>query len=271
MSGIDLRIKKLFKGKKNLVISALDHVIEYGYQPGIEDARKAIENCLSTDALLVPRFMLKRNWDLFGSIDAPLPVVRINWSSSFYYPLDYREGYTTIASSVEEAVEAGAEAVICSLFLEEKDSQKRETDNIAIFSEVVRQKEKLGIPLIGECYVVEHKDITKKQLNEKVKRVSRVMVELGADLIKTFFTGKDFNEVVKNTPVPIFTIGAEKLKTNLEVLKKAYDSVALGARGIIFGRNIFMADNPPQLVKALNEVINESIKPEDAAKNYNLQ
>jgi hypothetical protein len=55
MSGIDLRIKKLFKGKKNLVISALDHVLEYGHQPGIEDARKAIKNCLTTDALLYPQ------------------------------------------------------------------------------------------------------------------------------------------------------------------------------------------------------------------------
>jgi DhnA family fructose-bisphosphate aldolase class Ia len=42
MSGIELRIKKLFKDKKNVVISALDHVMEYGDQPGIEDAGKAI-------------------------------------------------------------------------------------------------------------------------------------------------------------------------------------------------------------------------------------
>jgi len=56
MSGIDIRIKKLFGKKKNLVISALDHVMEYGDQPGIEDARKAIKNCLGTDALLLPRF-----------------------------------------------------------------------------------------------------------------------------------------------------------------------------------------------------------------------
>ncbi|MDZ7837482.1 MAG: hypothetical protein U5N58_05790 [Actinomycetota bacterium] len=96
---------------------------------------------------------------LFGKTTSPLPVVRINWTSSFYYPLDYREGNTTIATTVQEAVEAGAEAVICSLFLEE-DNQKRETDNIAVFTEVVRQKEKLGIPLIGECYVVEHMDKT---------------------------------------------------------------------------------------------------------------
>ena len=55
MYGINLRIKKLFRGKKNLVISALDHVMEYGDQPGIEDARVAIKSCLTTDALLLPR------------------------------------------------------------------------------------------------------------------------------------------------------------------------------------------------------------------------
>jgi DhnA family fructose-bisphosphate aldolase class Ia len=270
MSGIDIRIKRLFKDKKNLVISALDHVMEYGDQSGIEDARKAIENCLTTDALLVPRFMLKRNSDLFGNVGTPIPVVRINWSSSFYYPLDYREGNTTIATNVEEAVQAGAEAVICSLFLEEDNAQKRETDNVSVFSEVVRQKEKLGIPLIGECYVAEHEEKTEKEIHNKVKRVSRVMVELGADLVKTFFTGSDFAEVVENTPAPVFTIGAEKLSTDLEVLKKASASVSCGARGIIFGRNIFMADDPPQLVKALNEVINEGKSPEVAAKKYNL-
>jgi DhnA family fructose-bisphosphate aldolase class Ia len=264
MSGIDLRIAKLFKKKKNLVISALDHVMEYGYQPGIEDARKAIKNCRTTDALLLPGTMLKRNWDLFADPDdPPVPVVRINWSSSFYYPLDYREGNTVIATTVEEAVAAGAEAVICSLFLEEGD-QLRETENVSIFSEVVRQKESLGIPLIGEAYVVEHKDKTPDEVHAKVKRASRIMAELGADLIKTFYTGKRFHEVVENTPVPVFTIGAEKLNTDLEVLKKAKDSVDQGARGIIFGRNIFMAEDPARLVKNLNDVINRDIMPEEA-------
>jgi len=270
MSGIDLRIAKLFKKKKNLVISALDHVMEYGDQPGIENAEEAIKRCLDTDALLLSRFMLKRNWHLFGGVDSPSPVVRINWSSSFYYPLDYREGNTAVATTVEDAVEAGAEAVICSLFLEEKDAQERETKNVALFSEVVRQKEKLGIPLIGECYVVENKDITLEQMHNKVKRVSRVMAELGADLIKAFFTGDRFHEVVENNPVPVFTIGAEKLKTDLEVLKKAEASVNQGARGIIFGRNIFMAKNPAKLVEALNDVMNNGITSEQAAKKYNL-
>lgn len=270
MSGIDLRIKKLFGEKKNLVISALDHVMEYGDQPGIEDAQRAIQNCLGTDALLLPRFMLKRHWDLFADTNAPMPVVRINWTSAFYYPLEYRKGYTRISTTVEEAVEAGAEIVICSLFLENED-EEMETENVEIFSEVVRQKERLGIPLIGECYVVEHKEKTSDELHKKVKRVTRVMAELGADLIKTFYTGDKFQEVVDNTPIPVFTIGAEKLDTDLAVLQKAAGSIKRGARGIIFGRNIFMAAHPAKLIDALNDVINWNVTPEDAAKKHGLK
>ncbi|MCK4516143.1 MAG: hypothetical protein KAU31_12855 [Spirochaetaceae bacterium] len=70
---------------------------------------------------------------------------------------------------------------------------------------------------------------------------------------------------MENTPVPVFTIGAEKLNTDLDVLKKAHASVGQGARGIIFGRNIFMAKNPPGLIKALNAVINDGLSPEEAA------
>lgn len=268
MSGIDLRVKRLFGSKRNLVVSAIDHVMEYGDQPGIETSREAIEKCMGTDALLLSRFSLRRNWDLFAQKDAPMPVVRINWSSAFYYPLEYRKGFTEVATAVEDAVQDGAELVICSLFLENND-EEMETINVALFSEVVRQKEKLGIPLIGECYVVEHQEISADALHAKVKRVSRVMAELGADLVKVFFTNR-FEEVVKNTPVPVFSIGAEKLNTDIEVLSKAKNTVAAGARGIIFGRNIFMAKNPGALIAALNEVMNQGTSPENAAVKFKL-
>jgi len=269
VTGIEIRIKRLFRNRKNLVISAIDHVLEYGDQPGLEDTASAIAACRGTDALLLSRHSLLRNGDLFGDNEAPVPVVRINWSSAFYYPLSYREGHTEIAVRVDEAIQAGAEAVICSLFLEDQN-EAREARNVALFSEIVRQKEALGIPLIGECYVVEHAEITEDQLHAKVKRVSRVMAELGADLVKCFFTGDRFHEIVENTPVPIFTIGAEKLSSDLQVLEKAKASVDQGARGIIFGRNIFMAEKPPELIEALDLVLNAGETPEAAAERFGL-
>lgn len=269
-SGLELRLARLFNGKKNLVISAVDHVTEYGYQEGLESIETALANCRTVDAMLLPRVMLERNWRHFAAPGSPVPVVRINWSASFYYPLAYREGETTIATTVEEAVRAGAGAVICSLFLEEAGDRKRETRNVEIFAEVVRQKERLGIPLIGECYVVEHAEKSPDQVHEKVRRVSRIMAELGADLIKTFFTGDRFPEVIANTPVPVFTIGADKLNNDLDVLKKAARSVNAGARGIIFGRNIFMSRHPDRLIQALNAVINDGQAPEAAAREFDL-
>ncbi|MDZ7837483.1 MAG: hypothetical protein U5N58_05795 [Actinomycetota bacterium] len=88
--------------------------------------------------------------------------------------------------------------------------------------------------------------------------------------MKTFLPAEDIDEVVENTPVPILTIGAEKLDTDLEVLAEGYISVKKGARGIIFGRNIFMAENPHSLIKALNEVINNDVSPNDAIVKYKL-
>jgi len=147
---------------------------------------------------------------------------------------------------------------------------RAETRNVELFAEAVRQKERLGIPLIGECYVVEHAEKTPDQVHEKVRRVSRVMAELGADLIKTFFTGPRFHEVVENTPVPVFTIGAEKLATDLDALQKAAQSIRAGARGVIFGRNIFLSPHPDRLIEALNAVINGGVAPEEAARAAGL-
>ena len=96
------------------------------------------------------------------------------------------------------------------------------------------------------------------------------MAELGADLIKCFFTGDRFHEVVENLPVPVFTIGAEKLASDVAVLEKARNSVTQGARGIIFGRNIFMAKKPQALIQALGEVMNAGRDPRDAAKAHGL-
>ena len=60
------------------------------------------------------------------------------------------------------------------------------------------------------------------------------------------------------------------LLLDLAVLEKAHASVEQGASGIIFGRNIFMADKPDVITKALNDVINKGLTPKQAAKKYKL-
>ena len=73
-------------------------------------------------------------------------------------------------------------------------------------------------------------------------------------------------DVVDNLPVPAFTIGADKLDSDLNVLKKAEASVTQGARRIFFGRSIFMSVSPKDLVAAQNSVIKDGISPTRAVE-----
>jgi DhnA family fructose-bisphosphate aldolase class Ia len=56
-------------------------------------------------------------------------------------------------------------------------------------------------------------------------------------------TEERFHEFVKITPVPVVSIGVGKSKTDIEVLKKPIENVPNGAKGIIFSRNIVIANN----------------------------
>jgi putative autoinducer-2 (AI-2) aldolase len=49
----------------------------------------------------------------------------------------------------------------------------------------------------------------------------------------------------------------------------AYNAVQGGASGVDMGRNIFQADSPTAMIRAVNAVVHESVKPENALEMYN--
>jgi putative autoinducer-2 (AI-2) aldolase len=93
-----------------------------------------------------------------------------------------------------------------------------------------------------------------------------MIAELGADLVKTFYTGKRFSEIVAATPVPILALGAKKLPKESDALKLAADAIEAGARGIVFGRNVLQSKEPSRLLDALKEVVKEHKAPDAVAK-----
>lgn len=77
----------------------------------------------------------------------------------------------------------------------------------------------------------------------------------------------NFSDVVKIHQCRFFDRG-RKINSKLDELNKAYDTVAAGARRIIFGRNIFMSKNPYTQVKALNLVIIEGLSSKETFVKY---
>ncbi len=101
-----------------------------------------------------------------------------------------------------------------------------------------------------------------------VAHAARVGAELGADIIKTVYTGdvKSFSKVVKGCPVPIVIAGGPKMSTDRDVFKLASDAMSAGAIGVSIGRNIFQHKNPAAMTRALARIVHEGVSVEQAIR-----
>jgi len=86
---------------------------------------------------------------------------------------------------------------------------------------------------------------------------SRIGFELGADIVKTYYTGSadSFRKVTSACPVPVMIAGGVKMDTIRAALEVVHGSVKGGGRGVVFGRNIWQAPDPAAVVRALGAII----------------
>jgi DhnA family fructose-bisphosphate aldolase class Ia len=271
VNGKKIRLSRLFPRGKPSVIVAIDHGQTFGPLSGLEDFTAATAKLSEADGVLMAPHMIRFSGDLFLGRNRPVAIARLNWNTVHCYPWNYREGWATQAISPASAVAMGADVLLAGLVLRTGD-EARDAENVGLFSSLAEECHTLGIPLIGEVFPaggaeVEH-DL--ERLHAYVKATCRIACELGADAIKTFYTGRRFPEVVEGCPVPIFGLGAEKLESELDGLGLAQRQIAGGARGVVFGRNVIQARDPARFLRALKAVVQEGVAPHSAAVEYGL-
>jgi putative autoinducer-2 (AI-2) aldolase len=96
----------------------------------------------------------------------------------------------------------------------------------------------------------------------------RMIAELGAQYVKTYYVEDGFETVTSSCPVPIVMAGGKKLP-EFEALTMAYNAVQQGASGVDMGRNIFQSDAPKAMIAAVAAVVHKSMKPKDAFDMFN--
>ena len=264
------RLERLLSPNEGCVIIAMDHCEFAGPIQGLidpaEPARK-IDGCV--DAILLSPAMIPLCREAFNYKGAPMAVGRLNWSTVFCFKWKYRDACAVPAFSPAEALRLGADAALVSLTLE-TGSEERDARNVGVFRKLCREAKDLGMPVIGEYFPADPDSLSPEEMHRKVYTCVRIIAELGADLIKTFYT-KDFSEVTRSCPVPVLGLGAEKLPTQLDALRLAADEVAHGAGGVVFGRNAFQVPDPGAFQRALCDVVKRDVPPEEAAKNHKLR
>jgi DhnA family fructose-bisphosphate aldolase class Ia len=212
--------------------------------------------------------MLKNTGHAFNYKGAPIPIVRLNWSTVFCFEWKYGMSKTAFAFSVKDAVELGAEIVLISLTLK-TGNEENDARNVEIFSRLCNEARQYGIPVVGECFPNNSDSITDEEMHDQVLRGTRILAELGADMIKTFHTHK-FKEVVNGCPLPVLGLGGHTIPNPLDSLILAQKEIQEGAKGIVFGRNAIQRSEPMAYQRALCEVVKYNLLPREAVKKYNL-
>jgi DhnA family fructose-bisphosphate aldolase class Ia len=268
-TGETIRLARLFSEGKNALIVAVDHGLYFGPLPGMIDLPSIIQKVAGADAILMAPGMPAHCQDVFSKRGSPACIIRLNWGSNYAAMWKYKHSYSVPMLSVADAVTQGADIVIGSLSLKNPD-EVEDAQNIEVFSDCVSQKRALGIPLIGEVYPTGGDDNKPEDLQDEIFIGCRIISELGADLVKTFYTGKRFSEITTATPVPVLALGAKKLPKESDALRLAADSIEAGARGIVYGRNVIQSKDPERLLDALKEVVKDFQAPDKVAAKYKL-
>jgi fructose-bisphosphate aldolase/2-amino-3,7-dideoxy-D-threo-hept-6-ulosonate synthase len=163
--------------------------------------------------------------------------------------------------SVEEAIRIGADAVSVHINV----GAQQESNMLENLGKVADDCDKYGIPLLAMMYP-RGPNIKNEHAADVVALAARLGAELGADIVKTNYTGdiKTFKEVVQGCPVPVIIAGGPKAETTREVLQTAHDSIKAGGSGLSFGRNVFQHKNPTLMVKALSAIVHHGASVEKA-------
>ena len=269
MATCDIRFAKLFGQGKKAVVVACDHGMFDGPHEGMEDIAEALKKLGDdADGILLSPGMLEHAKSYFCRKNVPVPIVRINFNSVFCSRWNYKESSITSLFQPEDAVALGADFVLVCLTLK-TGSEDRDARNTAVFADLCVKAHKLGVPVVGEYFPHSHQTKTPDEFHEEIMIGCRMLAELGADCIKTFYT-RNFKEITRTCPIPVLGLGAEKTPTDRGALELAEREMNDGASGVVFGRNALQASNPKNFVAALQDIVKRGAKPGDLVKKYNL-
>ena len=267
MTGKQIRLQRLFNGNLqsgNIVVSAIDHGMFQGVQPGLENLSSIMAASQRADAILMAPGMIAHYAEHFFRRDGPLLISRLAYTSAYCFPWDYREGHTRSMFSPAYLQSLGADAIVSSLQLK-TGSERIDAENAEVWGRIVEEKDRLGLPLVGEFHPAEYENVPKDEWHELIAAGCRILCELGADCIKTFYTDERFERIAESVPVPILVLGSNKLPREIDALRLAENGIRHGARGVVFGRNIFMSQSPARIIDALGAIVREGKSADEAA------
>jgi fructose-bisphosphate aldolase/2-amino-3,7-dideoxy-D-threo-hept-6-ulosonate synthase len=250
------RLRRIFQKDNRTVIVPMDHGVSMGPIKGITNMQNIVDQLLKggVDAVVLNKGIAKR-----VNIDNAGLIVHLSAISN----LSPNANNKVQVCTVQEAIRIGADAVSVHINVGAQDEDKMLTK----LGRVADECDIYGIPLLAMMYPRGPK-IQNEHAVDVVAHAARLGAELGADIIKTNYTGniETFKVVVEGCPVPVIIAGGPKCKTEKEILQMAWESIKAGSAGLSIGRNVFEHKNPTLMAKALSAIVHDGVSVERALK-----
>lgn len=258
--GKSIRMERIMDRKSGrFLIVPMDHGVSLGPIKGLIDMPKIVNRIADggANAVLVHKGIVKHGHRGYGR-DIGL-IIHLSGSTSLGPDPNNKVSVTT----VEEAIKLGADAVSVHINI----GADNEADMLKVLGSTARECAEWGMPLVAMMYPRGRK-IGSEHDVKVVKLAARVGAELGADIIKTNYTGdpESFKEVTEGCPVPVVIAGGPKMETTRDVLQMVRESIEAGGAGTSIGRNVFQAEDPTKMVRAFRKIVHEDASVEAAMK-----
>lgn len=256
-----VHLRRLQNSESNRMFTvAMDHIPSYGLFEGLKNICEAIDRVAEgcPEAIMLMKGTAERCYQAHAGHIAL--ILKCSTLSPFHTEHD------VWVHSVEEALQLGADAVAMAVTIGSQH-QAQSLDNLAT---LVREAEQVGLPVIAHAYpngeLIPPGDWYSA---DQVMYASRLVMELGVDIVETFYTGsaETFVQVVEAvTPALVVAAGGPKLEKEADALRMAYDAVQAGAAGITFGRNVWESSNIPGTIQALKHIVHRNGSVDEAIK-----
>lgn len=255
--GKSIRMERIMnRNTKKTVVVPMDHGATVGPIKGLIDLSNAVDMVAEGGANAVighvglPRYGHRHHGKDIGLI------LHLSASSM----LSPKPNKKVLINTVENALRLGADGVSIHVNI----GDENEAEMLEGFGKIAVECTYWGLPLIAMMYPRGPK-IDDERSVEAVKIAARIGAELGADFVKTNYTGdpESFAEVVEGCPAPVLIAGGSKASAK-EMFQTIEDAMKAGAKGLSIGRNVFQHRNPPLFVKAACKIVHDNISAKEA-------
>jgi DhnA family fructose-bisphosphate aldolase class Ia len=228
-----LRMRRLFGADGRLLLVAMDHAGFMGPVPGLDLPTIAQVVCAGADAVMTT----------YGTARRVAEQPEVLGQAALVLSLDVH------AAEPEEQVLAALRLGADSVKVLAVSGDRAQWTALQRYALVC---ERWGLPFQAEV-IPGGFDQRDQHTPENIARVCRQASEMGADYVKTLYTGnaESMQRVVEGACAPVVILGGERSSDEASLVRQVEDALSAGVAGVAFGRNIWSHPNPGEITTRL--------------------